>query len=213
MKRFLACLLTLCLMLTLCPACAETAETDETEEAAEAAEAAEATEATEDEAHGAATNPYTFQAMDATINLPAGVTVTGETETDTSVTITLTMDGRTDVGLTLAIGYVDAYADYTAATLPDDLFQQLSDYYSQNFKSDNPPEKGEADDEAFADVMPITASGTGADGNFYAIFIMILNGWTLTVSGGIAAKEFDYESYGMVYNLYWQGVDMFLEME
>ena len=199
LKRLLALLMILCLTLCLCPAMAEETE-------------AEDTTATEDAEQGPATNPYTFQAMDATIDLPAGLTVTDEQASETSVVLTLAMDGRTDVNLSLSIAYVEAYEGYTAPTLSDELLEQLVEYYGTNFTGGETPCVATVEDEAYAPVTPFMAGGKGSDGNLYSIYIMINDGTTMTVSGGIAADQFDYEAYGMIYNLYWQGVDMFINM-
>lgn len=194
MKRTLALILTLCLALTALPALAETAAPDSE---------------TDGSQQEVATNPYSLTSTEATINLPAGLTVTNEEATEDSITLTLAMDGRTDVGFTVNLSKNAAYEGYTTATLPDDLLKQMVDYYSANYSGAQAPGVVASDpDDPMAFAAPLTAGGKGADGNTYSIYVMVLNGYVLTVSGGIAADEFDLESYGMVYNLYWQAVEM-----
>ena len=65
-------------------------------------------------------------------------------------------------------------------TLPDDARQEMIDYYAQNYAGTNEPSVMEIEDE-YADFSPL-----------------------------IAADEFDYDSYGALYTLYFQVIDMLM---
>ncbi|MDD3336130.1 MAG: hypothetical protein PHI98_11540 [Eubacteriales bacterium] len=190
MKRFLGLFLALCLALSMVPAIAE-------------------------EETGAATNPYTVEGLGVTIDLPSKASVTNESATDEAVVLTIAMDGRQDTGFSVSLNYNEAYEGYTMSTLTDQMKQEIIDSYSQNYPSKNAPTFPDATDgtdetdEFGALFAPFVASGTGSDGNLYCIYVCILNGFILTTTAGINAKEFDEDAFGMGYNLYWQAVDMF----
>lgn len=44
-----------------------------------------------------------------------------------------------------------------------------------------------------------------------AFYVTVYDGFILTVSGAIAADEFDLDSYSALYLLYWQTLDMLIE--
>lgn len=228
-KRFWAILLTLCLVMSMVPATTfaqvvtsgtlasstnDDAAADDSEAAAGDTEAASEAEET-----GDATNPYTVENLGVVINLPSTLTVTNEEATEEKVTLTIAMDGRTDVGFSIVLAYNDAYEGYTMSDLPEEMKTEMIQYYQKNYPGNSAPTFPDAVDlenasqeEVFQALFsPFTAFGTGADGNLYAIYVSILNGYTLTVSAGIAAKEFDADSFGACYNLYFQASDMFFE--
>lgn len=158
-----------------------------------------------DQEYGAALNPYTVESMGITIDLPEGVSVTAEDETDDYVNVSLTMDGRTDVSLAINFTYVEAYADYaTISELPEELLQQMADYYNSIYTGGQPGLLQIDDDEKMAMLAPFIAGGKSEDGNTYAVFVNQFNGMQLTVSGGIAGEEFDADAYNAVYSVYWQ---------
>lgn len=158
-----------------------------------------------DKEYGAALNPYTVESMGITIDLPEGVSVTAEDETDDYVNVSLTMDGRTDVSLAINFTYVEAYADYaTISELPEELLQQMTDYYNSIYTGGQPGLLQIDDDEEMAMLAPFIAGGQSEDGNTYAVFVNQFNGMQLTVSGGIAGEEFDADAYNAVYSVYWQ---------
>ena len=158
-----------------------------------------------DQEYGAALNPYTVESMGITIDLPEGVSVTAEDETDDYVNVSLTMDGRTDVSLTINFTYVEAYADYaTISELPEELLQQMADYYNSIYTGGQPGLLQIDDDEEMAMLAPFIAGGQSEDGNTYAVFVNQFNGVQLTVSDGIAGEEFDADAYNAVYSVYWQ---------
>ncbi len=151
--------------------------------------------------------PYEIAGLESTIYIPENMTVTDETDTDESVTVTLALDGREDCGFSINIGYSDSYEGYTTLTLPEDALQELIDFYAQNFPGKNEPSIMEMDDE-YADFSPLIAAGTGADGNLYCIYVIVYDGFIITTSGAIAADEFDYDSYGALYTLFFQVINM-----
>lgn len=158
-----------------------------------------------DQEYGTALNPYTVESMGITIDLPEGVSVTAEDETDDYVNVSLTMDGRTDVSLAINFTYVEAYADYaTISELPEELLQQMTDYYNSIYTGGQPGLLQIDDDEEMAMLAPFIAGGQSEDGNTYAVFVNQFNGMQLTVSGGIAGEEFDADAYNAVYSVYWQ---------
>lgn len=160
-----------------------------------------------DQEYGAALNPYTVESMGITIDLPEGVSVTAEDETDDYVNVSLTMDGRTDVSLSINFTYVEAYADYaTISELPEELLQQMTDYYNSIYTGGQPGLLQIDDDEEMAMLAPFIAGGRSEDGNTYAVFVNQFNGMQLTVSGGIAGEEFDADAYNAVYSVYWQSL-------
>ena len=160
-----------------------------------------------DQEYGAALNPYTVESMGITIDLPEGVSVTAEDETDDYVNVSLTMDGRTDVSLAINFTYVEAYADYaTISELPEELLQQMTDYYNSIYTGGQPGLLQIDDDEEMAMLAPFIAGGQSEDGNTYAVFVNQFNGIQLTVSGGIAGEEFDADAYNAVYSVYWQSL-------
>ena len=162
MKRFLATLLAMCMMLTMIPALAENAADEETV------------------AEGAATNPYTSEGLGVTFALPDTVQVVSETaeEGSNAVIITLSQDGREDRSYSISVTQNEAYAGYSMMDLPDEIKQQFIDYYAQAYPGANPPAFTELTDdmEVFEQCFsPFMAFGTGADGNFYAIYVCVLN--------------------------------------
>ena len=94
-------------------------------------------------------------------------------------------------------------------TLPDDARQEMIDYYAQNYTGANEPSVMEMEDE-YADFSPLIAAGKGADGNLYCTYVMVYDGFIITTYGAIAADEFDYDSYGALYTLYFQVIDMLM---
>ena len=153
--------------------------------------------------------PYEIAALDTVIYIPENMTVTDETETDENVSVTLALNGREDCGFGLNIGYSEAYEGYTMLTLPDDARQEMIDYYAQNYAGANEPSVMEMEDE-YADFSPLIAAGKGADGNLYCTYVMVYDGFIITTYGAIAADEFDYDSYGALYTLYFQVIDMLM---
>ena len=59
-------------------------------------------------------------------------------------------------------------------------------------------------------IVLLIASGKGADGNLYCTYVMVYDGFIITTYGAIAADEFDYDSYGALYTLYFQVIDMLM---
>ncbi len=154
--------------------------------------------------------PYTIQALDDTIYIPENMTVTKETESDAGVSLTIALNGRTDCGYSIDISYSEAYEGYSMLTMPDELRQEIIDFYAQNYPGESTPTIAEFEDE-YADFSPLIASGKGSDGNQYCIYVTVYDGFILTVSGAIAADEFDLDSYSALYLLYWQTLDMLIE--
>ena len=199
MKRFLSILLAMCMMLTMLPVLAANATSEE-----------------ETVAEGVASNPYTSEGLGVTFALPDTVQVVSETAEEGSgaVVITLSQDGREDRSYNISVTQNTDYAGYTMMDLPDEIKQQFIDYYAEAYPGANPPAFTELteDMEVFEQCFsPFMAFGTGADGNFYAIYVCVFNTFVLTVSGGIAATADDVDSdfLGTVFNLYWQSADAF----
>ena len=140
--------------------------------------------------------------MDDTIYIPENMTVTKETESDAGVSLTIALNGRTDCGYSIDISYSEAYEGYSMLTMPDELRQEIIDFYAQNYPGESTPTIAEFEDE-YADFSPLIASGKGSDGNQYCIYVTVYDGFILTVSGAIAADEFDLDSYSALYLLYW----------
>lgn len=153
--------------------------------------------------------PYEITALDTTIYVPDNMTVTDETETEENVSLTLALNGREDCGFGINIGYSEDYEGCTMLTLSDDARQEMIDYYTQNYPGTNEPSIMEMPDE-YADFSPLLAAGKGTDGNLYCIYVMVYDGFIITTYGAIAADEFDYDSYGALYTLYFQVIDMLM---
>ena len=153
--------------------------------------------------------PYEITALDTTIYVPDNMTVTDETETEENVSLTLALNGREDCGFGINIGYSEDYEGCTMLTLSDDARQEMIDYYAQNYPGTNEPSIMEMPDE-YADFSPLLAAGKGTDGNLYCIYVMVYDGFIITTYGAIAADEFDYDSYGALYTLYFQVIDMLI---
>lgn len=195
MKKLLSLMCALCILCSCSFALAE-ADTD-----------AAADAATDEADYGEALNPYTVESMGITIDLPENVNVVSEDETDDYINLTLAIDGRTDVSITINFTYVEDYADYATITeLPDELIQQMTEYYSSLYTGGNPGIMQMEDDEEMAMLAPFIAGGQGQDGNTYTVFVNQFNGIQLTVSGGISAAEFDVDSFNAIYNVYWQSL-------
>ena len=188
MKKLLALLCALCMM---CSGVMVFAEAEDS--------------AAEEYDYGTAVNPYTFESMGMTIDLPENVSVVNEDETDDYINLTLTIDGRSDVSISINFTYVEEYADYATMTeLPEELLQQMADYYNSIYTGGQPGLLQIDDDEEMAMLAPFIAGGQSEDGNTYAVFVNQFNGMQLTVSGGIAGTEFDADAYNAVYSVYWQ---------
>ncbi len=155
----------------------------------------------------AATNPYFIRALDSTIALPGNMTVVKEEEQETSVVVTLALDGRRDCGYSISVAYSEEYEDYHMITLPQSAKQEMIDYYAHAYPSDTPPSIQEMDGDAVA-FSPLIATGKGSDGHLYAIYVMVIKGFIITVSGATTAQEFDDQSYGALCDLFFQVVDM-----
>ena len=163
--------------------------------------------ANDDSEYGEALNPYSIASMGMTIDLPENVSVVSEDETDDYVNLTLAIDGRSDVSITINFTYVEAYADYATITeLPEEMLQQMADYYNSIYTGGQPGLLQMDDDEEMAMLAPFIAGGQSEDGNTYAVFVNQFNGMQLTVSGGIAGTEFDADAYNAVYSVYWQSL-------
>ena len=155
---------------------------------------------------------YTIEALDETIYIPENMTVTNETDSDTGVALTLALNGRSDCGYAIDISYSEAYEGYSMLSMPDDMRQQMIDFYAQNYPGENEPSIMEFDGDFadYADLSPLIAAGKGSDGNLYCIYVTVYDGYIFTVSGAIAADEFDYDSYSALYLLYWQTMDLLI---
>ena len=106
--------------------------------------------------------------------------------------VSLTMDGRTDVSLAINFTYVEAYADYaTISELPEELLQQMTDYYNSIYTGGQPGLLQIDDDEEMAMLAPFIAGGAGGRLNTDAVFVNQFNGMQLTVSRAAATKELD----------------------
>lgn len=84
--------------------------------------------------------PYTIQALDDTIYIPENMTVTKETESDAGVSLTIALNGRTDCGYCIDISYSEAYEGYSMLTMPDELRQEIIDFYAQNYPGESTPD-------------------------------------------------------------------------
>ena len=204
MKKLLALILALMMALT-CGLAALAEEAEATDETGN-------TEESSDSQNGAGANPYTIEGLGATIYLPTNVSVTNEEDTDVSVVLTLAMDGRQDCGLSISINYIEDYVGYYTSTLPEEALNQMIAYYNGLYTSLTGGDAAALQvlDENYPEFSPLYVSGKGEDGNLYSLYVLVCDGYQFTVSIGTSAEQFDQESYGTAFTLYWQVVDMIM---
>lgn len=206
MKKLLSLLLALVVTLS----CGWTAIAEST---AQTSQTTDETQTVGDgEETGEATNPYVIEALGTTIALPSNIHVTNEQSSDDAIVIDFSLDGRQDCSLNLTITYNEAYEPYYAASLPQEMLDEMLSYYNGLYTNPNGKDaayllEGESD---IPELTPVFVYGQDASGNYYMIYVSIFYGYQFTVSLG-SSSEIDEESIGSVYNLYWQTIEMLSE--
>jgi len=156
---------------------------------------------------------YTSTALEIEIELPTGMEVASEDQNDNGVVITLSLSGRDDAGYSISVGYDEKYEEYYTAILPDDLLQEIQEYYSSILDCTDyaAPEvmdisDGEEEMEYF---NPLFVCGKDSNGQLVAQYVLVAEGYVIAVSGGTSADDFDDETYGALYDLYWNVLNAF----
>lgn len=158
---------------------------------------------------------YEIEALEVEMELPDGLTVVNETETDEAVVLQLELDGRGDCMYTVTFSYFEDYEGYYTATLPDDLLEDLIAGYTNQLDCENEPSVIDitgGEDET-AEVNPLFVAGKDANGQWVIAYTLVLDGWYFQVTGATSAEEFDEDSYGAAFNLYFAGMELFMGEE
>ena len=152
------------------------------------------------------------------IELPDGMTVINEETDDDSVTLTLKLNGRDDCGFGVRFAYYEDYEGITTNSMSDDLFAEIYDYYTSYLDCSKNAEPQILDitdgDPDYADLNPLMVCGTSrSTGELYLYYELIYDGWDITVFGGTSAKQFDQDSAGAAFNLYFCALEAMMEEE
>lgn len=160
---------------------------------------------------------YYSESLEAEIVLPAGLYVKGEEEYDDGVLITIGMEGRTDVGFGIRYSYYEDYEDFCTNNMPDDIFQQICDYYNSTLdcsKNAAPAVQDWSDgDPDYEDLNPLMVCGVNENGELMLYYELIYYGWDILVYGGIAGDDFDEESAYAAYQLFFNALDVMMSEE
>ena len=154
---------------------------------------------------------YRIEAIETDLELPTGISVAEDLSTDEMVLLQMTMSGREDTAFQMSISYAEGYEGYTTGTLTDDMRKELNEYYgtlltnSEDFEQ--MPWYGE-DDEAAA-YNPLMKYGKDHDGNLTMLYLMVVDGFIMTVSITTSAEEFDEENSTLYFDLVDQCFSLF----
>lgn len=162
-------------------------------------------------------NTYYSESLEVEIVLPAGLFVKGEEESENGTAISIGMEGRDDVGFGIRYSYYEEYEDFCTNTMPSEIFEQISEYYTSVLDCSNNAapavqdwSEGDPDNEEF---NPLVVCGVNENGELMLYYELIYYGWDILVFGGIAGDDFDEESAYAAYALFFSALDVMMSEE